>query len=664
MKEILVTSSVLIVTLLVLRLLFAKKVRRTLIYAAWALVALRLLIPVQIGQLDFSVLTAAKPLTETVTEIGELRVMGQNEQDAHKQVIGEYIEKDQTVFTPEVQERIESAIKEELPQKEIAEMIDKVYSEQEIFVPEVQEQVKQQVVEQTNYISMGQLATVVWLTGVVGMAVWFAVVNLQNSQMLRKCRGKLDCDSPIPVYVSENVGSPCLAGLFRPAIYLTPESAEKEEIRRHVLTHELTHYRHGDHIWSLVRCICLCVYWFNPLVWVAAWFSRRDCELACDEGAIQRLGETERLSYGKALLDVVSHASAPAHLIQTATAMNETKEQLTQRLQFIVKKPRWSLIAAICMVLVCAVVVGYTATGAAAQGDEPLDEIGSSDTTTAPTEHITPSKPTLPAPSTSTTQAALPTEPSNTEPTAPTEPTQTTQPTTQPTEPVHPDDCTCNEKEVIKEPNCVREGMIRYYCAFYGSYFMENIEALGHDFGEPFASPEATCGKNGSMVKVCSRCGWEEVVGYLPKTGGCEWEFVQRVEHSKTFADYEIYRCIKCKTLRYVYYGEKGTYDLDYIEQVVAEYIRGRGFQVFFPDDTPDTYGGNITKISFSRCEIMGGPEYLLERALQCAQYACDVFEQYSPDADPSNYTFDIWLSYSQNAAIGEGSFYIIILRQ
>ena len=59
MKEILITSSVLIAVLLLLRLIFAKKVSRVLIYSAWGLVALRLLIPVQIGELDFSVLTLA-----------------------------------------------------------------------------------------------------------------------------------------------------------------------------------------------------------------------------------------------------------------------------------------------------------------------------------------------------------------------------------------------------------------------------------------------------------------------------------------------------------------------------------------------------------------------------------------------------------------------------
>ena len=56
----------------------------------------------------------------------------------------------------------------------------------------------------------------------------------------------------------------------------------------------MTHYRHLDHIWTLVRSLCLVLYWFHPLVWVAARLSMEDSELACDEGTFIRLGEEKR----------------------------------------------------------------------------------------------------------------------------------------------------------------------------------------------------------------------------------------------------------------------------------------------------------------------------------------------------------------------------------
>lgn len=364
MNEVLITSSVLIAALLLLRLLFAKRVRRTIIYAAWALVALRLLIPVQIGRMNFSVLTAAQPLTETVTVFSGQRVIGQNEREASIQVTKDYIERDQTVFTPEVQEYIQSAQEENRTAEEIAEAIVKTQSEN-VYLSQARPQVQQQVAQQTKFVSVGQCATIIWLIGVAVMAVCLAASNLRMNRSLRKTEIALRCESPIPVYASEKANSPCLVGLFRPVVYLPPACAADADILRYALTHELTHYAHRDHIWALVRCICLCVYWFDPLVWVAAWFSRRDCELACDEGAIRRLGEEERLAYGKALLQVVTHTMVPGRLMLIATTMAESKKQLKERVNFIIKKPRWSLVAAVCMVLVCALVAGCTAAGPA-----------------------------------------------------------------------------------------------------------------------------------------------------------------------------------------------------------------------------------------------------------------------------------------------------------
>ena len=80
-----------------------------------------------------------------------------------------------------------------------------------------------------------------------------------------------------------------LMGLLRPCLYLPGEDWSGQALS-FILRHELTHYRHLDHIWSILRGIALAVHWWNPLVWLAVVYSRRDGELACDEGALKRLG--------------------------------------------------------------------------------------------------------------------------------------------------------------------------------------------------------------------------------------------------------------------------------------------------------------------------------------------------------------------------------------
>lgn len=381
MKEIVITSSVLILALTLLRQIFGKKVSRCLVYGAWILVALRLLIPIQIGQLEFSVLSRTQQLSETITEISDLRVAGRTETDAHKQVIEEYIEKDMSAFTPQIQEQIKEDLERGDSAEDVAVHLHKIYNDSDIFTEELQPQVQQQVKDITDPVTLGQAAKVIWLMGVAVMAAWFMIVNISYSRKIRCNARKLDVDTPIGVYVSEQVGSPCLVGVFSPRVYLTPECEQNENIQRHVLTHELTHYAHKDHLWSFVRCACLCIYWFHPLVWLAAFLSRRDCELACDEGALKRLGEADRFSYGEALLAVVDHSSARNRLMQTATTMNETKQQLKERVNFIVKQRKLSLAAAIAMILICAIVAGCA--GAGAQNQEGQNQGDSSGNTTS-----------------------------------------------------------------------------------------------------------------------------------------------------------------------------------------------------------------------------------------------------------------------------------------
>ncbi len=66
MKEILLTSSVLILALLALRRVFRRTVSRRVQYALWGLVLLRLLIPVSLPAAGFSLLTAAEPAVKNL----------------------------------------------------------------------------------------------------------------------------------------------------------------------------------------------------------------------------------------------------------------------------------------------------------------------------------------------------------------------------------------------------------------------------------------------------------------------------------------------------------------------------------------------------------------------------------------------------------------------
>ena len=194
-----------------------------------------------------------------------------------------------------------------------------------------------------------------WLGGSGLAALVLLLSNLRFYGRLRRVRTRLEgADCPLRVYAAAGLPSPCLVGLIRTAVYVTPEAAADPAMLRHVLAHEYTHFCQGDHIWSLLRCAALAAHWWNPLVWLAAGLSRRDGELACDEGAIRRLGDGERAAYGNTLLALVTAKPGPVDLFRCATTMAGDKKSLKERITRIAQAPRRWLWAAVAVVLVTA----------------------------------------------------------------------------------------------------------------------------------------------------------------------------------------------------------------------------------------------------------------------------------------------------------------------
>ena len=87
---------------------------------------------------------------------------------------------------------------------------------------------------------------------------------------------------------SERVSTPFVLGIFRPVIYLPYHLAEED--LAYVVAHERAHIGRRDHWWKPLGFALLCVYWFNPLLWLAYVLLCRDMEGACDEAVIETMG--------------------------------------------------------------------------------------------------------------------------------------------------------------------------------------------------------------------------------------------------------------------------------------------------------------------------------------------------------------------------------------
>ena len=343
MTGVLIGSSLLIVLVAALRSLLRGRVSARLIYALWGVVLLRLLVPFSL-ELD---LPSAEGAARTVygrTELSEAML-------PYDSVSAPYAAGYSRSVLPE-----DDPIQPYLDAGEAA--------------PEYRVELRGEGTPEaeTRFVFLRPWAEVlsgylrpVWLLGTFAALALLAYTNLSFWAKLRRTRrpiGVSDCG--LTAYETDAIASPCLFGLFRPAIYVRAEDAVR---LRHVLAHEDCHFRHLDHIWALLRAACLAVYWWDPLVWLAAALSRTDCELACDEAALSRLGEAERIPYGETLITMAAKPR-PGELLRASSPIGSGKRELKARILAIARRGKRLVVPAVLAVCLCLFCAACAFTGA------------------------------------------------------------------------------------------------------------------------------------------------------------------------------------------------------------------------------------------------------------------------------------------------------------
>lgn len=141
---------------------------------------------------------------------------------------------------------------------------------------------------------------VMWAVGSVLVLVWQWFVNFRFEKKLYEEREKLPQDTAAyPVYLVNDIASSCAFKIHgEKAIYVGRKAANDLEVFQTVIKHETSHLDSGDLFFGKVRMFLTAVFFFSPIAWLAAVLSKRDCEMACDERTINRMGIAKE-EYGK-----------------------------------------------------------------------------------------------------------------------------------------------------------------------------------------------------------------------------------------------------------------------------------------------------------------------------------------------------------------------------
>ena len=116
-----------------------------------------------------------------------------------------------------------------------------------------------------------------------------------------------------------------------------------------MLAHELAHVKRRDCVRKLLFTVCLCLYWWNPLVWWMVILAGHDMELACDEAVLRALGPGCRKAYALTLLSMAARSPAPAPLTASFSGSS-----LSRRIRAIARFRPVSKWAGVCAAIAFA----------------------------------------------------------------------------------------------------------------------------------------------------------------------------------------------------------------------------------------------------------------------------------------------------------------------
>ena len=205
----------------------------------------------------------------------------------------------------------------------------------------------------------------VWLVCAILFAAYFVI---GYACMVRRFRGTRLAPQPSVdtlldrfrfsrdphICVSNSRRAPLTFGVFRPTVLLPEDLPVGDAQFQLVLAHELAHIRRKDCLRKLLLTVCLCLYWWNPLVWMMVWLANRDMELACDEAVLRALGSDCRKAYALTLLDMAQRKPKSAPLC-SGFARSSAEERIRAILNFK-RIPAWvGICVAVLFVLTASV---------------------------------------------------------------------------------------------------------------------------------------------------------------------------------------------------------------------------------------------------------------------------------------------------------------------
>lgn len=336
-----IQASVLIVAVLIFRMML-NKTNKVFSYLMWVIILLRLCIPVVVetpyGIFNDGQTVYSEKGTDSYEQHNDIE-QGANKEDYNASVLPNN-------FNQSAEQNVNDVSTQNLTQLSTENTISSMDSSKNSSIDKVAIEVS----ETSNEISLTseQVIMIIWITGMVGV---MAPAIVQCIRLKKRTRFAINTRENI--WEADGLNTAFVMGLFRPRIYIPANISEKEQ--EYIILHEKMHIKHGDHVVRIIMLVINIIYWWNPVIWAAMHFMKKDMEMFCDESVIKAIKVDKRGAYLRTLLN----CSAKNSGIIPVMSFGETNTE--KRIVHIVnlKKPKlYIYIILVIYMLVCVVGCG------------------------------------------------------------------------------------------------------------------------------------------------------------------------------------------------------------------------------------------------------------------------------------------------------------------
>ena len=132
-------------------------------------------------------------------------------------------------------------------------------------------------------------------------------VRIETDSRIEELVNSFRLKRQVQIYINDSIKVPITYGVLHPKIIIQSQVLENDNLLKYIIIHEMIHIKKFDIVFTHIKNLIACLYWYNPFVLLASSYMENDLELLCDKLVIQSVGDTveHRKEYCLSMLQLI-----------------------------------------------------------------------------------------------------------------------------------------------------------------------------------------------------------------------------------------------------------------------------------------------------------------------------------------------------------------------